>query len=356
MNYLHFCCRKLCLVFFVLVLSIGCGVKAPPIVPHSAVAQPIKDIAIFSRGGTIVLQWSIPKKNTQDAKLTNLAGFHIWRRFIPIEEKGCRTCKPDFELLKELEHEVPLGGETEEKMAYWDSQLEKEGTYSYYVSSYTTAWVESTGSNVLDLTWSPPLPPPVSVKANPSDRVVDLNWEIPPSLAGEKGFGGVNIYRRTADESYDLIPLNPSPIIKNHFQDIAVTNGEKYFYVIRSLKTIEEGTIEGKDSPEINVTPEDLTPPTTPLATMAFQSPEGIVIIWGPNIDSDLEGYYVYRRRENESHPTRISPLIKQETMYVDKTFGPGVTYYYSVTAIDQSPRHNESDFSQELKVAAKKP
>ncbi|HPD61648.1 MAG TPA: hypothetical protein PKV48_07825 [Thermodesulfobacteriota bacterium] len=41
--------------------------------------------------------------------------------------------------------------------------------------------------------------------------------------------------------------------------------------------------------------------------------------------------------------------------MYLDKTFVPGLTYYYSVTAIDQSPRHNESDFSQELKVAAKK-
>jgi fibronectin type 3 domain-containing protein len=89
---------------------------------------------------------------------------------------------------------------------------------------------------------------------------------------------------------------------------------------------------------------------------MAFQSPEGIVITWEPNIDSDLEGYYVYRRGENEAHPTRVSPLIKQETMYLDKTFASGFTYYYSVTAIDQSPRHNESDFSQELKVATRKP
>ena len=51
-----------------------------------------------------------------------------------------------------------------------------------------------------------------------------------------------------------------------------------------------------------------------------------------------------------------VSPLITQQTMYLDKTFAPGVTYYYSVTAIDQSPRHNESDFSQELKVVAKRP
>jgi hypothetical protein len=356
MNYVHFCWQKLCLMFFVLALSIGCGVKAPPIVPRSPVPQTIKDLEGFSRGGTIVLQWSIPKKNTEDKKLGNLAGFHIWRRFIPTEEKGCRTCKPDFELVLELAYEVPLGGETEEKMSYWDSQVAKEGAYFYYVSSYTTVWVESTGSNVVDLTWSPPLPPPVSIKANSGDRVVNLNWEVPPSLASEKGFGGVNIYRRSDNESYEVTPLNPSPILQNHFQDVTVANGEKYSYVLRSLKTLEEGTTEGKDSPEVSVIPEDLTPPATPLATMAFQSAEGIVIIWEPNIDSDLEGYYVYRRRENEAKPTRVSPLIKQETMYLDKTFVPGLTYYYSVTAIDQSPRHNESDFSPELKVATKKP
>jgi hypothetical protein len=37
--------------------------------------------------------------------------------------------------------------------------------------------------------------------------------------------------------------------------------------------------------------------------------------------------------------------------MYLDRTFSPGLTYYYSVTAVDRSLRHNESDFSQEMKV-----
>jgi hypothetical protein len=356
MNHVHFYWQKFWLFCLVLVLSTGCGIKASPIVPRSPVPQTIKNLEAFSRGGTILLQWSIPKKNTEDEKLANLAGFHVWRRFIPVEEKGCRTCKPDFELLNELPYEVPLGGEAEEKMSYLDSKVEKEGAYSYYVSSYTTVWVESTGSNVVDLAWASPLSPPVSVKASSSDRVVNINWEVSPSLAEEKRFGGVNIYRRSANESYDVIPLNPSPVLQKHFQDSSVTNGEKYFYVIRSLKTLEEGIVEGKDSPEVSVIPEDLTPPATPLATMAFQSAEGVVIIWEPNIDSDLEGYYVYRRGENEAKPTRVSPLIKQETLYLDKAFAPGLTYYYSVTAIDRSPRHNESDFSPELKVATKKP
>jgi hypothetical protein len=356
MNRLHFYLQKFWLICLVLGVSTGCGIKAPPIVPHSPVPQPIKNLEAYSRAGAVILRWSIPKKNTDDKMLANLAGFHIWRRFIPVEEKDCRTCKPDYELLIELPYAVTPGEEVQEKMAYFDIMVEKEGIYSYYVSSYTAVWIESRGSNVVDLNWFFPLSPPVSIKANASDRIVDLTWKIPSSLAGETGFSGVNVYRRGAAEAYDIIPLNSSPVRENHYQDITVTNGEKYFYSIRSLKTGEEGTVEGKDSSEVSVIPEDRTPPATPLATMAFQSGEGVVIIWEPNIDADLEGYYVYRRGEKEPQATRCSPLIKQETMYLDKTFTSGRTYYYSVTAIDQSPRHNESDFSPELKVATKKP
>jgi fibronectin type 3 domain-containing protein len=348
--------KKFCtgLLFIVLTVT-GCGVKAPPIVPHSPIPQTITDLEIFSRRGTLVLQWSIPKKTTDGKKLTNLAGFHIWRRFIPKEEKGCSTCKHPFELLVELDYQMLPKKEETGKVTYWDNQVEKEGVYSYYVSSYTNAWNESMGSNLVEITWSLPPLPPVSLKATPGDQIVDLEWETLPSLWGTKEFGGFQIYRRKISEDYDLTPINQSPLQQNHFQDITVTNGEKYFYVVRSLKTTEEGTIEGKDSPEVEVIPEDLSPPATPTITMAFQSPEGIVIIWEPNLDADLAGYYVYRRMENESQPNRISSLIPKETMFLDKNFSPGITYYYSVTAVDNSPRQNESDFSLELKVATEK-
>lgn len=354
MRYLHAFQKKLLVVNMLLwgLLVMGCGVKALPLAPHAQVPQTIKNLEVLSRRGAVALQWSVPKKDAEGGNLVNLGGFHIWRKVIPVEEKNCSSCKYYFELLVELEYEVPQGKPVGDKMIYWDNTAGKDGTYSYYLSAYTTDGVESLGSNIGELTWSSPLPPPLSLKTTPGDRTVDLSWELPASFRREET-GGFTIYRRSPDEGYGLTPLNQNPVLQNKFQDTSVMNGEKYLYVVRSLKALKEGAVEGTDSPEVQVKPEDIFPPAIPSATMVFQSPEGIVVIWEPNLDPDLEGYYIYRRLERETKPTKFSPLLKGVTTYLDKTFSPGVTYYYSVTAIDQSPRHNESDFSQELKVVA---
>ncbi|MCX8012329.1 MAG: hypothetical protein N3A64_04180, partial [Desulfobacterota bacterium] len=201
------------MILVVLIIT-GCGVKAPPIVPRSPLPQTIKDLEIFSRRGMVALQWSIPKKTTDDKKLTNLAGFHIWRRFIPKGEEGCSNCKHQFELLVELDYQMLSQKEDTGKITYWDTQVEKEGFYSYYVSSFTNTWMESMGSNLVEIAWSLPLSPPVALKAQPGDKIVELNWEASPSLLGANDFGGFQIYRRKSGEDYDLTPLNPAPIFQ----------------------------------------------------------------------------------------------------------------------------------------------
>ena len=311
-------------------LLVGCGVKAPPVVPHSPIPQEIKDLEAISSRGTIILQWSIPQKDSDGKKLTSLGGFHIWRQFILIEEIGCSTCKADLKLLVEIDYRLPhQNRRSQGKITYGDDQVEKEGRYIYKIISYTTIGVKSSVSNVAVINWSSPLSPPLSLKATPGDRVVNLSWESRPSLgkdAYKNRLSGFNIYRRRPGEDYVLTPLNNKPILENNFRDVGVTNREKYYYVVRTLKNTEGVAIESGDSIEVEVIPEDFTPPASPYATMAFQSFEGIVITWEPNLEPDLEGYFVYRRLETEDKPTLISPLIKRKTMYLDTTFSLAAT------------------------------
>ncbi len=347
---------KFFLYLILISLLISCGVKAPPVVPHSPIPRTINNLGAFPREGKVLLQWSVPQKDTEGKKLSNLGGFRIWRKFIPIEKKGCSTCPNNFKVLFEIDCQLPQNDcLRQKKMIYWDYQVEKEGKYAYRVTSYTTAGIESRPSNIAEINWVTPFPPPIGLKAKSGDGMVSISWELPPSLLENNEYqnrlSGFNIYRRYPNQDYGITPLNKNPILKNSFQDLEVTNGKKYYYIVRTLKNSGSEAIESKNSVEVEAIPEDLTPPSPPSVIMAFQTHDGIVIIWEPNLDSDLEGYYIYRRRDIEDKPIRVSPLIKGKTMYLDQTFSPGLTYYYSVTAVDRSPRHNESDFSQEMKV-----
>lgn len=335
-----------------LSLAMGCGIKAPPVVPHAPTPQTVTDLAAFSRRGMIVLQWSIPKKDTDEKKLIDLGGFYVWRQFIPVAEIGSATCPADFRPLVDIDYQAyqkALRGA--DRMTCWDYQVGKDGKYTYKVTAYTGSGVHSEHSNAAAFYWISPPPAPHHVEAIPGDQSVHLSWQIPSGLQQDEGRFRFNVYRRLPDQGYDLIPLNGTPIVGNAFDDRRVTNDTRYYYVIRSLKSSDGETIESKDSVEVAAVPEDLAPPAAPSATMAFQARDGIVIIWEPSLDPDLEGYRVYRRLETEPKPILISPRLEEKTMYLDSTFVPGLTYYYSVTAVDASVRHNESDFSRELKV-----
>jgi hypothetical protein len=300
----------------------------------------------------VVLQWSIPKKDADGTKLTDLEGFYVWRQFVPAAEMGCSTCPSDFQPLTTIDYHAPHNAHRgADRMTYWDYQLQGEGRYTYKISAYTTAGVHSGQSNAGALVWWSPPPPPYHVEATSGDQAVLLSWETPSGLQEDQGILGFNVYRRRPDGVYGLIPLNGDPIKGKTYRDLGVMNGQTYHYVVRALKSGEGNIIEGTDSTEVATVVVDRTPPASPTITMAFQSHDGIVVIWEPSLDSNLEGYRIYRRLETEQQPRLINPRLEEKTMYLDGTFVPGRTYYYSVTAVDASVGRNESDFSRELKV-----
>lgn len=347
-------------VCLAIAATVGCGVKGDPVAPHSAVPQGVSDLQAFSRRGTIALEWSIPAKDAGGERLADLGGFHLWRQFTPLEKIGCTTCKAELQLLADIDYRMPQNARRSgRKMVYWDDRVEKQGKYAYTITSYTVSEVESGVSNSATLVWFAPAAPAGALEATSGDRVVDLAWTIAAAYAGESGTetpAGWNIYRRGAKELYGLQALNTNPVTGTTFRDTAAVNDTQYWYVVRPLRSVNGVLIEGIDSPEAKAMPEDLSAPAPPLAAMAFQAPDGIVVVWEPNLDPDLAGYFIYRREETEAAPKRISPLLTNQTMYTDKEYVRGVTYYYSLTAIDRSPRQNESDFSRELKVATQAP
>lgn len=96
----------------------------------------------------------------------------------------------------------------------------------------------------------------------------------------------------------------------------------------------------------------DSTPPDPP-AELSGNSQDGAVELnWGAVEADDLNGYNVYRSESEIGNVSDLSPINSErlsDTTYTDEEVTNGTTYYYLVTALDDSD--NESGASNEAKV-----
>jgi hypothetical protein len=106
------------------------------------------------------------------------------------------------------------------------------------------------------------------------------------------------------------------------------------------------------DSNQAQVTPQDFIPPAPPRGLVAVPSGGTIGLTWTPNTEPDLLGYVVYRRALPAVTADRLTESPVPGTTFTDRTARAGVTYFYSITAVDRSAHRNESAPSAEAEAA----
>jgi hypothetical protein len=259
------------------------------------------------------------------------------------------------------------------------------------------------------LRWTPePEKPQVD---EPPDYPEDVTEEaLEEERVGEIVFA-FNVYRRkeTENEDYPATPLNPAPILESVFEDRSAAFGTPLCYVIRRValtrvaiekeeavqaeavealaaeaepettepETTERETpeeqlgeaepaeaepvetelvplaplVESVDSEEVCLTPTDTFPPASPSGVIAVLTPEGILLTWREVDTKDLQGYLVYRSREEEGPFELLTPAPIPMAGFTDRDTAPGVEYYYAVSAVDQVEPWNESRHSLPVSV-----
>jgi hypothetical protein len=108
--------------------------------------------------------------------------------------------------------------------------------------------------------------------------------------------------------------------------------------------TVNDQTLElaGPISAPVRVETLDVFPPAVPdglsaVATSETGTEASIDLSWQPDAEADLAGYVVFRR-EGEEAWKRISPALPLSApAFRDTQVQSGHTYYYAVSAIDQS-------------------
>ncbi len=336
--------RKIILLITLLLLLNGCGRKAPPVPWSTIVPKRIVDLEARSREERLLLEWTFPKENTDKSVLTDLAAFKILRSEGDLIGDQCRGCGETFKAIFEGKLD-PKGEDRGKRMSLLVEDMEPRKVYVFQIITANRRGHLSSPSNPVTVFWDHPPHIPQALRVEGGDKRVDLQWD--PVFQAT----GYNVYRRGENEPFSYQPLNREVLTVTQFTDLSVENETSYIYAVRAVKRVVKTDVEGKGLSSLPVMPTDLNPPAAPMGLVAVPLKSGMELNWRRNSESDLLGYYVYRRKVGEKDFVKLNQTPLTKETYLDSEVQMGQDYEYVVTAVDNSVRRNESPFSEEVRV-----
>jgi len=348
--------KGLCLPALMMVLASGCGTPGPPQPPSLNLAKPVSDLKATRTGDQIALSWTIPSETTDGASFTHGGQTKICRAINQSRIEQPAQCNVIATIaapatLKTANAATSVPGEASASKDYVtfavevDNDRGRNAGVSNQVQVPTAAVSKLNGNPVSQLT-----PDAVLVIANvtPQDAGLPQMLELRRS---EKGAPQeITVTRR-------MIELPSVEAANVELRDESFAWEKAYAYrvvIVGSIKLPNGSTVvfDGASTTPIDVVVHDIFPPAVPTQVQAVFSGQlsgqqpSIDLTWNPVMDRDLAGYFIYRRRENESNVTKLNQQPITAPAYSDKAIQPGIRYFYSVSAIDE--RGNESKRSEE--------
>ncbi len=335
------------IVIFLLALALllgGCGKKLAPLGPDEVLPAPVREFRLVQEGEALTLSWLLPRVNLLGQPLTQVAGCRVYRA----DAKGVSPetpCPLDFVMYAEIDLAYPKQGQVRgEAMVFQDRELVPDHRYFYRVAAYGPDGYLGGWSKTLSHAWGVLPRAPWELKAAPGDKVVQLTWTPVDKLkdgSPARDLAGYLIYRRSGQSPW--IRLTPEPLPASAYQDLAVLNDVEYTYKVQAGRRLGGDLLASLDSPTRFAMPEKRTPPPPVLNLFAVATSQGVELRWEPSPAPDLAGYRVYRRAAGEEKYSLLTPELLTKPYLVDAQAQRGQTYHYYVTAVDNSPRANES-------------
>jgi hypothetical protein len=239
-------------------------------------------------------------------------------------------------------------------------------TRMYLAMGVTTRNKNGPSSRRVAVPLVPPPPPPASATITYDEKAVTVKWPavtpappIQPPPQGDDlpskllGFKPIAIRYQLYDATQPGVPvkLTSTPLEVPTFVDSRITWGERRCYVVRTVESLTDLTIESDAPQPVCKTLEDTFAPAAPARLQSSPQEGAISLIWDANAEKDLDGYIVFRGLTAESLAPIVSAPI-QLTQFRDENLQPGIRYVYVVKAVDKAG--NVSAASNAVEEAAR--
>ncbi|MDH3973823.1 MAG: hypothetical protein OEV42_06050 [Deltaproteobacteria bacterium] len=336
-----------------LVIPAGCGKKGAPLPPESLVPQAVASVKVKGARDSLFISWTMPQKNSDGSKPADLAGFKLYKK----SGEECPKCPgEEYPIYVDIDLEAPGAALIEgRRVTFIDTDLKEDRYYSYKVAPYNKSGYRGAFSEAVNIKWQSPPPPPEGFKGSASDRTAVLKWQ--PFKAAtkdetiEEDVIAYNIYRSNTSGDYPSSPITKSPVKGDSFTDIGLENNRQYYYTAKSVIITGDRIIESEPSGEIILIPIDTVPPAPPKRLTAVLADVGVRLFWEPQVTKDILGYNIYRRKKGDLAAGKINKSPVEGTTFSDYDVINSISYFYAITAVDNSLQKNESVPSEEISI-----
>ncbi|MDP6730581.1 MAG: hypothetical protein QF675_11415, partial [SAR324 cluster bacterium] len=166
---------------------------------------------------------------------------------------------------------------------------------------------------------TPPEITQVRVTPTTSDNTAIVKWITDENATSQVEFG--------IDKSYGTV-VNVPGLVKNH--EVLLSNLERdttYHYRVLSIDSLGYQTVSGDRTFRVA--------PSITMGVAAYPGDSEAVVVWSPNTEENLLGYFVYRSTTSGSGFSKINSIPTTDRVFLDQGLSNGVSYFYAVTAID---------------------
>jgi fibronectin type 3 domain-containing protein len=198
------------------------------------------------------------------------------------------------------------------------------------------------------------IPPDAPIRLNGNIDtlgVVTLNWDnnIEPDLLGYRVF-------RANHKSDEFSQITKDPINKNQFIDTinVKTLTRKVYYKILAL---DQHFNPSEFSDILELKRPDKIPPVQAVFTEVITNEGGIQLSWVCSSSDDVVKHVLYRKSEKSNlwNVIRVFEMSDSITSFNDTIATPGITYQYTLLAIDESGLESDPSIPVTMKAFERK-
>jgi hypothetical protein len=362
--------RRAAGILLLAAAAASCGKKGDPLPPLPTRPARVRDVAVEQQGELAEISFTFPSQRVDGAPLRDLAEIDVYRIENPSPaftaeavSGGARSDRAPIsgerrraeaerrreqQILSASRRVAAISSDFFSAATRGSRIVWRDDLRPYLADAHppTLAWavvtVRGNGerseiSNIATL--APAVPPkaPTDLAADAEETRICLSWAPPADdLSGAPvEIAGYRVYRRLLADSDYGPPLDAEPVAAPEFADTTAAYGSTYVYTVTAIAK-DRAKAEGPPAIQFGIDYRDVFPPRGVERLDALPEAHRVRLSWDPVDAKDLAEYRVFRA-VGSGAPALLGKSAPDRPEFDDATVSPGLTYRYTVVAVDKS-------------------